>query len=408
MKLPSRNWMIFLSITGSWTAAVLYDRRQRKNVQKKWCELVSDIAKEPLETNTLPRRVTIFLSAPPGDGLRSAREHFTEYVKPVLVAAALDWDVVEGRREGEVRAGVAERIRRHRRKRGDVAETLLEEDVSVALERIRERIGVMDYPGTKGDIVIGRNTWKEYVRGLHEGWLGPMDPPKPTTETIDATPAVDADRSINSSASTTQQDPSTPDKVVDEFLNESSSTTKPTPDTPPKTEKPSVVPAYNTATSYAESQLSHFAPAELTPSAPIAFPHILGFLNTPIRAYRFLNRRTLADDIGRQTAAAVLAAHRGYEHTGEETSSTDDGPQRPWEQQRILAHEEADWNKASRKREEGEGERVRLDEMVVDPRIGSRMRRFELDSALEERAKEIEKGLPGLLAELWSVWKWTF
>jgi len=237
-----------------------------------------------------------------------------------------------------------------------------------------------------------------------------MDPPKPIPEVNDTAPLVDADLSLNSSAPDTQQDASSPDasKVVDEFLKETSTAAKTTPDTPPKPEKPSVVPAYNTITSYAEAQLPHFAPAELTPSTPIAFPHILGFFNTPTRAYRFLNRRTLADDIGRQTAAAVLAAHRCYEHNSEESSSTDDGSARPWEQQRMLVHEEADWNKLSRKREEGEGERVRLDEVLVDTRIGSRMRRFELDSPSEDRAKEIEKGLPGVLTELWSAWKWTF
>jgi hypothetical protein len=32
-----------------------------------------------------------------------------------------------------------------------------------------------DEPGPKGDLVIGRHTWKEYIRGLHEGWLGPLD-----------------------------------------------------------------------------------------------------------------------------------------------------------------------------------------------------------------------------------------
>ena len=81
--------------------------------------MVSYLAREPLPTTQLPRKFTVFLCAPPGDGLRSAREYFQEYIKPVLVAAAVDWDVVEGRREGEVRAGLAARVRALRRKHGE-------------------------------------------------------------------------------------------------------------------------------------------------------------------------------------------------------------------------------------------------------------------------------------------------
>ena len=170
-KLPSRNWLIFLTITGSWTGALLYDRRAKRKAQNKWCTLVSHIAKEPLPTNTLPRRVTIYLAAPPGDGLRSAREHFVEYVKPVLVAAALDWDVVEGRREGDIRAGLAERIRRFRRTKGDVAETPLEEDVKLALERIRTKDSVFQGPSLIWIAILGSGLCLDqiYLRTCRNG-----------------------------------------------------------------------------------------------------------------------------------------------------------------------------------------------------------------------------------------------
>src|SRR2546423_13753441 len=80
-KLPSRNWMIFLSITGSFAAAVIYDKRETKRAQQKWCKLVSHLSEEPIEVNTLPRRLTVFLAAPPGDGLSPSRELFKQYVK---------------------------------------------------------------------------------------------------------------------------------------------------------------------------------------------------------------------------------------------------------------------------------------------------------------------------------------
>lgn len=218
--------MIFLSITGGLTAAITYDRRQKKRAQQKWADLVAHISKETLPIEQNRRKLTIFLSAPPGDGLRSAREYFIEYVKPILVSAALDYDVVEGRREGDVRAGLAEKIREHRRQAGEQSATVLQEpSKELVIAETRRRMGVTDEPGPLGDIVIGRHTWKEYVRGLHEGWLGPLDPP-PTPELPTEAPSpvtasdVPADTPVaetsenpdSSSTSTPEQKPAEPEK----------------------------------------------------------------------------------------------------------------------------------------------------------------------------------------------------
>ncbi|KAF7184024.1 hypothetical protein CNMCM7691_004514 [Aspergillus felis] len=178
-KLPSRNWMIFFTITGSLTAAIVYDRRERRRVQEKWCDLVAHLSKETLPIEQTRRKLTVFVAAPPGDGLRIAREHFKEYVKPILVAAALDYTVIEGRREGDVRAILAEQIRKHRRKAGEPSSVVEEVGNEDIIADARQKIGVVEEPGPKGDLVIGRHTWKEYIRGLHEGWLGPLDPPSP-------------------------------------------------------------------------------------------------------------------------------------------------------------------------------------------------------------------------------------
>lgn len=175
LRLPSRNWSIFWAITGSFAGAVIYDKYQTKRMRGKWVQLVSHIADEQLDTKTLPRKVTIYLQAPPGDGLRTAREHFHLYVKPVLVAAAMDWDVVEGRKEGDVRHKTAEKIRKWRRRRGEGEPVAAGDDGTLTVEDLREKNGDVEYPGVAGDIVIGRHTWKEYIRGLHEGYLGPAD-----------------------------------------------------------------------------------------------------------------------------------------------------------------------------------------------------------------------------------------
>ena len=149
-------------------------------------------------------------------------------------------------------------------------------------------------------------------------------------------------------------------------------------------------------------------------------PHILGFLNTPTRIYRFLTRRYLADDVGRATAAIVLANYRPFHQSSgqpikssqvvsefasdespptsrDETASST--PTSSWEQQTILEHEEREWYSKARERKEGEGERVWLDPMVLDERIATKMRRFELTVEDETRAERIGSGKEGQLAK---------
>ncbi|KAJ8607314.1 hypothetical protein MRB53_040412 [Persea americana] len=313
-------------------------------------------------------------------GLRG--EHFVEYVKPVLVAAALEWDVIEGRREGEVRAGLAERIRKLRRKAGEHAEAELEWGPAQALEALRERTGVQESREVKGDIVIGRHTWKEYVRGVHEGWLGPMDAPKQEQQDVppSSKPNDDAAAVSDSELSTLAAVPSVADDA------DGASPTAATPE-----QKPEETQNTNPPNSI---------PTELQPATAIPFPHILGFLNTPIRMYRFLNRRQVADETGRQAAAAVFALYRPYNHitSSELSDSSSAEAGTAWEQESVLAHEERDWHKDTKKRADTDGEREWLDDVVLDPRIAERMRRFQLEPIQEERAKRIAAGNPGLPA----------
>ena len=303
----------------------------------------------------------MYLEAPPADGLRVAQEHFKSYVKPVLVASGLDWEFVQGRNEGDVRAEVAERLREWRRPEGE------RKDWDSPVLKARRSQGIQDYDGPGGDIVVGRHTWKEYVRGLHEGWLGPLEePPKLVKEEVVKEPpgekAVEKEEKVE----------------------------EPHPKPPP----------YISTKDYVSTPLPSNLPETLDPSTPMPFPHVLGFSSTHTRFYRFLNRRHLADQICRQTAAIILSVSRPY-HTSVSSPSTLDSPansptaqqdeqaQVQAEQQTALVEEEKEWHKSTRVRKEYEGERVWLDPMVLDPRIAGRMRKAELSQEEEERAKGI-------------------
>ena len=378
-------------------------------MQKKWCDLVSHLARETLPVTQLPRRFTIFLAAPPGDGLRSAREYFQEYVKPVLVAAAVEWDVVEGRREGEVRAGVAEKVRKLRRKHGEKALVELEEPEEDLVQGIQKRAGIRPSSDLEGDLIIGRHTWKEYVRGLQEGWLGPLHPPElppiaiPAGVSASEPSLEDPNSDLTSEQTTASESGDAPVSTV------------PSEAAPPPPKPLTPIPPYISPSQYSSSSLASTAPKALPPAVALPFPHILGILNTPTRTYRFLTQRRLADEVGHTVADMVLArstrpfvaeldfassidpdSPSASLSSGEAQSSMGEGEVvasgSRWEQQGVYMDEEKEWHKSARKPnapgEEGK-ERVWSEAMVLDERIGERMTTFVNSMADDERSRRI-------------------
>ncbi|KAH8650049.1 mitochondrial import inner membrane translocase subunit tim-54, partial [Xylariales sp. PMI_506] len=382
-KLPSRNWMIFWTITAAFSATIIYDKREKNRATARWSKAVSHLGLETIPTpNQLPRKLTVILASPPHDGLRVAQDHFTEYVKPVLAASGLDWEFIQGRQQGDVRAAVAEKIRRTRRLAEGSAPAPGEEQEPTGEEivrGIRQRNGTPEWTGINGDIVIGRHAWKEYIRGLHEGWLGPLTAP----------PAPEFFKLEDSAESAEGEKKEEEEK---------------------KPERPPQPLPYNTTEDYSSAYLPAEIPTEFSPSTAIEFPHLLGFTNTFIRLGRFMNRRRLADDIGREVAAVCLAHAREYRgDTGAGES----------EQQAALDHEEKDWPKSVWKEEESkdaEGaaqpskEKVWTNPMVLDSRISERMRRFEILPEDETRARQIvvpEEEIEGWIkGSLRSLYRW--
>ncbi|KAI0400656.1 mitochondrial import inner membrane translocase subunit Tim54 [Xylaria palmicola] len=410
-KLPSRNWLIFWTLAGSLSAAIIYDKREKKRATARWARAVSHIAREPIASpGEMPRKLTIYLESPPTDGLRVAQDHFTEFVKPVLAASGLDWEFVQGRKEGDVRAAVAERIRRTRDPAAATAGGAQTQDEIV--DQVRRRNGTREYTGMRGDIVIGRHTWKEYVRGLHEGWLGPLTAPAavvtPPEAVVESTSEIAEDGLTGGAAESEDMSEKPEEATPDEKKPEEK-----------KPERPPQPPPYNTTADYPTSSIPMLIPSEFSPSTPVQFPHILGFSNTFIRLGRFLNRRRLADDIGREVAAVCLASAREYR----ETTRADAAESEP-EQATALAWEEKDWPKSVWKEPKAAeddssappsttppAEKIWTRPVVLDPRIAMRMRRFEMSPEDEARARAIivpEEEVEGFVrGGLRSLWRWA-
>lgn len=349
-------------------------------MQKHWCSAVEHLAREPLSTLELPRKVTVYLSAPPGDTITPSIEYFREYVKPVFTAAALEFDVVEGRKRGEVRWKVAEGVRNIRRRGGEGEGQGAEGEEEDVIEGIRKRNGVVRV-GVQGDVVVGRHAWKEYIRGLHEGWLGPLQDPSVPPPPPPASPQE-------------LKPPPTPtlDQVLAEPLPETPDLDKKSQEEENKKKKKTIPPPHILPQAYNTSPTPRALPETFDPVGFIPHAHILGFLNTPIRLYRFLNHRKTADLAGREAAAIALGIYRPFNlapgpgstiMTNEDAKGRLEADQEGGEIDYACGREEeAEWPGRVWK-EEGTGVGEITEKVVVDRRIGGRMRRFVLPEGVE-------------------------
>jgi len=81
-RLPSRNWLIFLTVTGSVLGAYAYDRRECRKIREEYKARVAHLALEPLATNDFARKITVYACKSPGDEDFSRSERFfRKYMK---------------------------------------------------------------------------------------------------------------------------------------------------------------------------------------------------------------------------------------------------------------------------------------------------------------------------------------
>lgn len=153
---------------------------------------------------------------------------------------------------------------------------------------------------------------------------------------------------------------------------------------------------------YSTNDLPSTIPKVFDPVVVVGFPHLLGFLNAPIRIWRYVNKRKVADGTGAAVAAFVLSQDRqirpfykslaspaediteartstglsGY--AGNELDDFQDGGE--WHE--LAKAEEHEWHKSARKANpEGDEDKERpwQEPMVIDWRLGHRMRTVDTD-----------------------------
>ena len=80
--LPSRNWLIFLSVTSTVLGYYFYDRRECKRIRQEYAGKVAHLADVPLHSLAFPRKVMVYGSKwPDDDDYDRSLKYFRKYVK---------------------------------------------------------------------------------------------------------------------------------------------------------------------------------------------------------------------------------------------------------------------------------------------------------------------------------------
>ncbi|KAG8933364.1 mitochondrial import inner membrane translocase subunit tim54 [Tulasnella sp. 418] len=290
-KLPSRNWLIFIGTTSSILSLYVYDRREAKRIKQSYIDRVKHLAEEPMKTWELPRKLTVYACKWPGDEeYESSMKYFKRYMKPVLAAAGLDYEINNGNQHGALARVIAERIKSRRR----IALGLEEEPPKVPLPRPADyKFDEREHELKGGVVVVGRHSFKEYMEGLRRGWTESL-------EKVDREEALS--RILENDGHFDEPEEEQP---ADQFSQEESSTEKPeggSPQTPivpfsplarlrlPPREQPKPqAPAEPPVPSHLD-----IPPSTIPPQPPLLFlPYksIVGFLNIPRMIIDFFNER---------------------------------------------------------------------------------------------------------------------
>jgi len=81
-KLPSRNWLIFLSTSAAIGGLYAYDRGKCRQFRNEYVDKVKTLSEDPLPPLALPRKVTVYGSKWPGDeDADRSMKYFRKYIK---------------------------------------------------------------------------------------------------------------------------------------------------------------------------------------------------------------------------------------------------------------------------------------------------------------------------------------
>ncbi|KAG7810482.1 hypothetical protein KL921_002977 [Ogataea angusta] len=356
LKLPSRNWLIFWTVVAAVGGGIVYDKRQQSVLRAQYMEKAKHFGEQPFLPNQLPRKLRIYVAPPPNDFLSEGLKYLRRFCKPILNSAAIDFDIYTAERQGDIRHAVSEEIRQIRRNRLQTAakeepEPKVEPVDPEATKPLKELFRPADILGifqctqqqplsyedaglspedAGGIITIGRGAFKEYINGVHEGLLGPLEKPEKKEEPKD---------------SEEQNDEKKPGPVARPYID------------PADYPAASLAPELDFNNLRDENGVPYFF---TQPILALQNYNVAGFTKQPERIYRFYNKRYQLIEYNERLWGLITKNSRPFT------------PQ----DMKLLESEENDWPRRFVKESREKGSEWTRD-FVADPRVLQLLRVYE-------------------------------
>ncbi|KAF8759886.1 Inner membrane protein import complex subunit Tim54 [Rhizoctonia solani] len=292
-KLPSRNWLIFWGVLGSVTSLYIYDRRTANKIKQEYADKVRWRSEEKLNPLELPRRVRVYACRWPGDDDHDrSMKYFRKYVKPILVAAAVDFELVNGNRHGDHPL------------RGDDQASIVPIPSATTPQKQQER----EIQG--GILIVGRHTLKEYFHGLRLGWtegLRDIDREELLARQLASDGVFDEPEDLNNETLSDGKDSAMPHTGVSSSISGPKSPLfSHVISQPAKSSSKTSGPQRIT-----QSNETPAIPQEIPPQPPLlllSFQNLIGFRYIPHMIIDFFNERRRAKE-GAEAAYTLIEGH---------------------------------------------------------------------------------------------------
>ncbi|KAJ3334392.1 mitochondrial import inner membrane translocase subunit tim54 [Blyttiomyces sp. JEL0837] len=155
-----------------------------KKVRKDLADRASTIANQPLHFHQRARKVRVYLAPD-----QWSEDWFRNYAKPVFDAGALDYELINPERHGEVRSSVRdyiwtgkEELSKHLyEKQHPTPRTWFQYLFPAPFNPIEKILKDLDtkYRPEDGIIAVGPDSWNEMLQGLNDGCLSERSHPVP-------------------------------------------------------------------------------------------------------------------------------------------------------------------------------------------------------------------------------------
>ncbi|KAI9164306.1 mitochondrial import inner membrane translocase subunit tim54 [Blastocladiella emersonii ATCC 22665] len=168
IKPPSRGVVIFTTVVGTFFGLVYRDRRLTEQVHEELRLRAAELANQPLASTDRVRKVAVYLMRPhPDDSIRTSRQIFAKYIKPVFDAAALDYDLVEAFEPGAVARHTQQTLaKKQRYVRWTDEDRMRALVLSTAQDDLQYFYRMQDYDAY---VALGRKPFEEVLVGYQAG-----------------------------------------------------------------------------------------------------------------------------------------------------------------------------------------------------------------------------------------------